>query len=1102
MSYTDYPAYWKHKCGNVVDALNPWAERKPTSEEEEDIKKWLTECKKEEELERYRADVVSALTNSFGQLKTMEKVNASFQPLSNYFMTDQSRSYPADEIQSFSDKTFDQVLKLERYKSWWDYWDGRAFWVAMMGIGQVAIGVAITALSGGWLGPIGNALIAEGIGDITFAIQSGLSGTFSWKSYGSHKMWSVAMTVCACGLGAYLTKGAAAGQMAAMGFQGKVGMSLVWAATKVALKKCGQAVLSTLTSLGVEKLLDWLKKFIIDNILKYIAMIISKILTWLSDQAEDVWTQMKENGLKMGQFIGLINSNVKTESGEKSGFSDILEKIWTLMKKLGRTVAEIIGRIEATVNKASTSDLMTLWARRMAGQAASVGSAIGRCFAESNGVLKGDGRNKLLNENDASGLGVLKTSFKYIEHAEKATKVVSWLKNGTEIAGLLSYGPEYFYKVKNTLSAEVVRLENEVEEEEEIKKESEKVEMIHEFPDNEFTENENLEELPALLYSTSSAVESERKTFDEYKEKVARRVEGDITKYMVDSVTRTWVQPWLQSKIETLVVSAGKATLGFISSKWNGSSDAANANNKEESDKTKKAQEAEASGKKLDGLLGEDGGKVQLDKNGNPIVQPKDFKDLIQNMGQGRTAGLLEMQMIADALNLDIEIANFGGEDGESLQIGANGKSNGKIQLIYTKNEDGTNHISLKGPDGNPIEFPSTSPDGTPLPGNRCLYEAIAGSQNCPVDQLLDNVKSHATNNKLAEYLYNEQVDEALPDRRVGRAREGKPADIFFLLDEDGNVRNVMAAINLANIKGGSDVSSSMAKHLDDAIEKNDAGEKTDQLGHVVAHVLGGGGGKLENNTVAMNAGVNLGPYREAELKLAEFISNPENKNAQVYLNISLNEGIEGPVNLKRPINFRITWMAIDGDKVTTCKSQLIENKQSYVEMYNNIPGNKRFEYNENVPIANYTGPTVIVPLVPVVAPKSIVDGEETWTKLEKGAKKKSIAPSTVSAITFPSIEDPTIKQAVRSDQLKETKAAPTRAASTKSASTSTKAASTESASTIEGPTTAASTKAKTETSGKTNTETSVSLPITNRLLFISHLFSSHNIVSGAERDR
>ena len=108
----------------------------------------------------------------------------------------------------------------------------------------------------------------------------------------------------------------------------------------------------------------------------------------------------------------------------------------------------------------------------------------------------------------------------------------------------------------------------------------------------------------------------------------------------------------------------------------------------------------------------------------------------------------------------------------------------------------------------------------------------------------------------------------------------------------------------------------------------------------------------------------------------------------------------------------------LSGDPVTTCKSQLSENNANYVEMYNNRPRNERFEYQENVPIANYTGPNVIVPLVPVADPASIVDGREIFRQPEKGTKKKSSAPSSVSAINFPSNEDPTIKQAVRSDKL------------------------------------------------------------------------------------
>jgi hypothetical protein len=45
----------------------------------------------------------------------------------------------------------------------------------MLGVGQIALGVAINVLSLGALAPIGNGLIAEGVGDIIFAIQTGES---------------------------------------------------------------------------------------------------------------------------------------------------------------------------------------------------------------------------------------------------------------------------------------------------------------------------------------------------------------------------------------------------------------------------------------------------------------------------------------------------------------------------------------------------------------------------------------------------------------------------------------------------------------------------------------------------------------------------------------------------------------------------------------------------------------------------------------------------------------------------------------------------------------------------------------------------------------
>ena len=901
-SYTDYPSYWSYKAECAANYINPFAaDEQKRSGEDEDINKWLTDCKKKEQLESYRTEVVSALTNSLGQLKTIPAVSASFQPLNKYFMAAESGTYPAEEIQSFTDKTFDKVIKLEAYKSWWDYWDCRAFYVALMGIGQIVIGVAITALSGGTLAILGNAFIAEGVGDLIFAIQSGLTGTFSWDGYKSHKKWSLAMTVFSAGLGAYLTKGAAVGRVAAYGFQGKVGLSLLLAAGKKVMAKCGQAVLSALSSMGAEKLLSWLKKFVIENILVHIKWLISKILSPL--------------------FTSLANT---------------LEKLWNLMKEKGRQLGQAMGLINANIDKAGKSELATLWGRRMAGQAASVGSAIGRCFSESRDVLSADGQNSLLGKGQEEGFDVLKKSFKFVTYAEKAMKIVSWLKNGSEIVGLIGYAPEYVYNVEKILSAEVKRLEEEVKEDtkEHV---TEETLMPEETKDELQIETETTES--AKMYNTS--VESERETFNKYKEEVTKRVETEIVTHMVDSVTKTWVQPWLQSKIESLVMYAGSKTFDCISNLWQGSpstekqegSDVKSGENEAQNEK------AEASKKELDGILGADGCEVQVDSNGNVVVQPKTYKNLVDNLGEGRAAGLLEIQMVADACGCEIDIVNYGAE-GKNFSVSPDGKTSTKIQVVYTTNEDGTNHVSLMGPDGKAIELPS-SVEGSPSAANRCLYEAVAQARQCPVDQLLKDVKAHAMNNKQTQYLYNERVDEALPDRRVGRDSTGQRADIYFIKDEFGGIRNVIATITKDNLKGGSDVTGSMGKELKKVKHPND------QLGHLLAFVLGGGGGKKENNVVAMDAKLNQGPYKEAELKLLAYIR--ETPTAKVYVNIRLNEGIEGFVDPRRPVNLRISWHGVAGDTTTYYRSPLFENKEGFASEFKQIPRNERGEiYDTN----------------------------------------------------------------------------------------------------------------------------------------------------------
>ena len=64
---------------------------------------------------------------------------------------------------------------------------------------------------------------------------------------------------------------------------------------------------------------------------------------------------------------------------------------------------------------------------------------------------------------------------------------------------------------------------------------------------------------------------------------------------------------------------------------------------------------------------------------------------------EGRAAGLLEIQMVADACGCEIDIVNYGAE-GKNFSVSPDGKTSTKIQVIYTTSEDGTNRVSLMGP--------------------------------------------------------------------------------------------------------------------------------------------------------------------------------------------------------------------------------------------------------------------------------------------------------------------------------------------------------------------------------------------------------------------
>ena len=82
--------------------------------------------------------------------------------------------------------------------------------VAMIGLVQVVAGAAVLVLTAGCATVLANALIAEGIGDMIYATQAGLRGTFSWKEWGEQKAISMVISIATAGVGAHLSMGAKA----------------------------------------------------------------------------------------------------------------------------------------------------------------------------------------------------------------------------------------------------------------------------------------------------------------------------------------------------------------------------------------------------------------------------------------------------------------------------------------------------------------------------------------------------------------------------------------------------------------------------------------------------------------------------------------------------------------------------------------------------------------------------------------------------------------------------------------------------------------------------------------------------------------------------
>lgn len=157
----------------------------------------ITQDEINDKFQEYLDQISDLLINSVGKIKTLEymKIDKQYKHLSECYTG--SSSLPP-ELFDLMSEDFDRIPSLREKIPWWS---SGAFYVSILGILQIAAGVTVGVLSGGILVNLSMMLISEGGSDLMFAIQSGWGGTFSWKSYGIHKAFSVACSLATGGLG-------------------------------------------------------------------------------------------------------------------------------------------------------------------------------------------------------------------------------------------------------------------------------------------------------------------------------------------------------------------------------------------------------------------------------------------------------------------------------------------------------------------------------------------------------------------------------------------------------------------------------------------------------------------------------------------------------------------------------------------------------------------------------------------------------------------------------------------------------------------------------------------------------------------------------------
>ena len=261
------------------------------------------------------AFVLSVLRGLQGEVRKFER-NMQINLVSFYDLKDRPEDVP-EELDFFTTWHLDYFLSLDQKdKGWWDW---NAFACAVIGLAQVAVGLALvtTAVAS----QIGFGLIAEGISDMVYATTAGLTGTFSWKDYATQKAISVAVSVATGGLSAL----ASPVRVAA-----KVGSAARYSTfLKTAIKAAGSFILNVSASILSDVVLSGVQERVVEGIVSFIEnnlfpSIRGRIKAKLTQEAREA-KSVKEFHTRTESLIGDLRNQLGLDRSNVSTLFDQLQ---------------------------------------------------------------------------------------------------------------------------------------------------------------------------------------------------------------------------------------------------------------------------------------------------------------------------------------------------------------------------------------------------------------------------------------------------------------------------------------------------------------------------------------------------------------------------------------------------------------------------------------------------------------------------------------------------------------------------------------------------------------------------------------------------------